>query len=334
DWKVHLAQADLQASGPVKKKITPVLYRPFDTRYTYYTGQTKGFICRPRQEIMGHMLVKGNLALNIGRAGQVTGTDSWDLSMCAKAIVDFNLFRRGGNVFSPLYIYPNQGKKIPEANHWPAGQGGRIPNLAPEFVRDVEKRLKLEFVPDGRGDLKKTFGPEDIFHYIYAVLHSPTYRKRYAEFLKLDFPSVPLTSNLGLFRKLCGLGRELTALHLMEPDISARLITSFPERGDNLVAKGYPNYLASGEPEPGTGALLKKGRVYINKTQYFDGAPPEVWEFHVGGYQVCDKWLKDRRGRNLDFDELTHYQKVITALKETIRLMAGIDAAVPAWPVK
>ncbi|HZO99007.1 MAG TPA: type ISP restriction/modification enzyme, partial [Terriglobia bacterium] len=166
-----------------------------------------------------------------------------------------------------------------------------------------------------------SFGPEDIFNYIYAVFHSPTYRTRYAEFLKSDFPRVPLTSDVTLFRSLCGLGAELVALHLLESPKLAKPIARFPVKGSNLVDKGFPKYLAPGEPEPGTGKPIKEGRVYINRGtgvppvgshgqdahattihgqdaratgQYFEGVPPEVWNFHIGGYQVCEKWLKDR----------------------------------------
>jgi hypothetical protein len=255
----------------------------------------------------------------------------------------------GGNSFQfPLYLYP-----VPEGkggqNHlaidvllWPTGRGERRPNLNPKCIADLERRLGLAFVPDGKGDLKKTFGPEDVFNYIYAVLHSPTYRTRYAEFLKNDFPRVPLTSDRELFRSLCGLGAELVALHLLESPKLSKPIARYPVTGPNIVEKGFPKYLAPGETEPGKSEPLAAGRVYISKPdaqsgakgQYFEGVPPEVWNFHIGGYQVCEKWLKDRRGRTLTYDDLEHYCKVVTALSETIRLMADIDAAIPKWPLE
>jgi hypothetical protein len=209
-----------------------------------------------------------------------------------------------------------------------------VPNLNPQFVADLEKRLGLRFVPEGLGDLEATFGPEDVFHYIYAILHSPTYRARYAEFLKIDFPRLPLTSDRDLFRRLCALGSELVALHLLESPAVSRLITRYPIPGDNRVEKGYPRYLAPGEPEPGTGTALEQGRAYVNQHQYLGGVPPEVWEFHVGGDQVCQKWLKDRAGQQLSYDDLTHYQKVIVAISETLRLMGQIDEAIPGWPIR
>ncbi|MCL5671668.1 MAG: transposase, partial [Acidobacteria bacterium] len=196
-----------------------------------------------------------------------------------------------------------------------------------------------------------TFGPEDVFNYIYAVLHSPTYRARYAEFLKSDFPRVPLTSDVSLFRSLCKFGGELVALHLLESPTLQNPIARYPVNGSNVIEKGFPKYVAPGEPEPGTGKPIEQGRAYISRSaavpaanaskdagatngQYFEGVPPEVWNFHIGGYQVCEKWLKDRRGRHLPYDDQMHYCKVVTAIKETIRLMAEIDAAIPKWPIE
>jgi predicted helicase len=174
---------------------------------------------------------------------------------------------------------------------------------------------------------------------MYAVFHSPTYRSRYAEFLKIDFPRVPLTSNVELFRELCALGEELVGLHLMEkygPDMATYLVA-----GDNKVEKvryTAPAREPSPQPSPsGRGSAGEGGRVWINKTQYFDGVPPEVWEFHIGGYQVCEKWLKDRKGRQLSFDDVKHYQHIVSALAETIHIMAAIDRTIDThggWPIQ
>jgi len=184
----------------------------------------------------------------------------------------------------------------------------------------------MTFIPDGKGDGVKTFGPEDVFDYMYAVFHSPTYRSRYAEFLKIDFPRLPLTSNAELFRELCAVGSELVGLHLLKQH--PPLNTTFPIKGDNAVEN--VRYTAPGE------GGSEQGRVWINREQYFEGVPPELWNFHVGGYQVCQKWLKDRKGRKLTYDDLTHYQYILSALHETIRLMTEIDTAIEAhggWPL-
>ncbi len=189
-------------------------------------------------------------------------------------------------------------------------------------MADVAKRLGLSFVDDGKGDLERTFGPEDVFGYIYAVFHSPTYRGRYAEFLKIDFPRVPLTSSLELFRSLAAKGEVLVSLHLMER--VGGVMTSYPVEGDNVVEK------------PTFGEVEGMGRVYINTTQYFEGVPSEVWNFYVGGYQVLHKWLKDRKGRELSFDDLRHYGFIVAALFETIGTMREVDETIDGaggWPL-
>jgi predicted helicase len=339
DSGVQQAQDDIRSSGPDRGNAVPILYRPFDLRFTYYTGQSGGFIGRPRAAVMRHMLAGKNLAVHVCRQTSIEG---WRHVLATNRVTDdcyvSNLTSERGYT-CPLYLYPpaegerSLQKDFGQVSPWPAGEGGRVPNLNPEFVANMEAGLGLKFVSDGVGDPRKTFGPEDVFHYIYAVFHSPTYRRRYAEFLKIDFPRVPLTSNLDMFSKLCGRGSELVALHLLASPAVSQSITRYPVPGDNRVEKGCPKYVPPGEAEPGTGKPLKEGRVFINKAQYFEGVPPEVWEFQVGGYQPMEKWLKDRRGRVLSYDDRQHYQKVAVALKETIRLMAEIDSLIPRWPL-
>jgi hypothetical protein len=228
------------------------------------------------------------------------------------------------------------------ASPWPEGKGTRRPNLEPGFVEEAAGRIGLSFVPDGQGHLCETFGPEDIFHYIYGVLHSPTYRTRYAEFLKTDFPRIPLTSDLDLFRTLVEKGGELAALHLLESPTLAKRITRYPVPGPNIVDPGFPRYVGQGEPSPEDGKPVEAGRVYINngdpktgvRAQHFEGVPRDVWEFWVGGYQPCQKWLKDRHGRTLSNEDIEHHEKIVVALQHTMRLMAEIDAAIPSWPME
>lgn len=225
----------------------------------------------------------------------------------------------GGNSFQfPLYVYSVEAKAGLFDLDPSSMSSGRRPNLAPEFVRDFAARLKMSFVPDGKGDRVKTFGPEDVFAYMYAVFHSPAYRSRYAEFLKIDFPRLPLTSDAILFRALCAHGARLVALHLLEERGASP--ATFPVSGTNTVEQ--VRYTAPGE------GGSEEGRVWINREQYFANVPPEVWEFHVGGYQVAGKWLKDRKGRTLTFDDLAHYRHVVAALADTIRLMSEIDATI------
>jgi hypothetical protein len=348
DWKVTLAQLDLKQSGLAQEHLTPLLYRPFDVRFTYYTGRSRGFQSMPRPAITRHMLAGDNIAMCSTRQAN----EGFRHVFASREMAEGNsvsLATRERTYVFPLFLYPaqtrgerEQKELAVEAEPSASRKCARSANLDPTFTADFGKLLGLLFVCEGKGELRKGFGPEDVFNYIYAVLHSPTYRTRYAEFLKSDFPRVPLTSDRELFRSLCGLGAELVAMHLLESTKLDKPIARYPVNGPNVVEKGFPKYLAPGEPEPDKGKPLSTGRVYISKpepqsgvkAQYFEGVPPEVWNFHIGGYQVCEKWLKDRRGRTLTYDDLEHYRKVVTALSETIRLMAEIDAAIPKWPIE
>jgi predicted helicase len=222
----------------------------------------------------------------------------------------------GSNIF-PLYLYVSTKTDLLDDST----SSQRHPNLAPAFITDFSARLQLAFVSDGCGDLDKTFGPEDVFHYAYAVFYSPGYRARYVQFLKIDFPRLPLTRDVALFRRLCGLGRELVALHLMTEIPKSE--TRYPVAGDNRVEAVRYSEPANGSP----------GRVWINATQYFDKVPPEVWNTHIGGYQVCQKWLKDRKGRPLSYTDLKHYASIVAALARTLELQSAIDTALGQWPL-
>jgi len=245
-------------------------------------------------------------------------SDSVRHFLCAAHLCDLHVL---GTAHSNAYMYPLY---LHDADASDAGPHAHVsssrPNLDPRFIAELEKRLGLRFVDDGNGDLTGTFGPEDVFDYIYAVLHSPTYRERYAEFLKIDFPRIPLTGDLGLFRRLCELGSELVAMHLMEHPLLEEAPAKLEPAGSNEVeAVRYDE---------------KAGRVYTNKHQYFAPVEPEVYAFQIGGYQVLNKWLKDRKGRKLAFEDVRHCGKVVVALRETRRPMAQSGEAIPAWPIE
>ena len=331
-WRIEWAQSDVKESGFNPELVTPVLYRPFDTRYTYYTGKTSGFIWRPRTAVMRHMLEGDNLGFIATRQTR----EVWDVLATNSIIAHKAMAAYDINSLFPLYTYPSE-QSIEQGLY---RRGERQPNLAPAFTAELERRLGLRFVADGEGDLRETFGPEDVFHYIYAVFHSPTYREWYDQFLRTDFPRVPLVDDVELFRTLVGLGRQLTKAHLLESAPSVQPAVSYPVPGDNVVEKGYPKYYEPGETPPGESAPVERGRVYISanaprsnkRGQCFEGIAPEVWEFRVGGYQPMDKWLKDRRGRVLSYDDLAHYRRIAAALQETIGLMEGVDAAIAESP--
>jgi predicted helicase len=354
DWKLSEARKGLQEDKEWEDKFTQCLYRPFDIRSIYYSHNIVEW---PRFEVMHHMMHK-NMALVAAR--QLAARKHFVLfvtqlitEISSQPFAPYNVF--------PLYLYTTPEETAGEL--FPAEEVTRDPNLSPKFIAAVKEKLGLEFVREGKGDLEATFGPEDILHYAYAIFHSPTYRQRYAEFLKIDFPRLPLTSDRELFKALAEKGEDLVSLHLMETLKLNGLITHFPVAGSDVVEKvRYVEKVTEEKQVPADASPSSvkvynrrlpltfdnevrvkieprpeprpRGRVYINKTQYFEGIEPEVWEFQVGGYQVLHKWLKDRKGRKLTFDDLFHWQKIVVALKETMRLMGEIDELIPSWPIE
>ena len=197
----------------------------------------------------------------------------------------------------------------------------RRANVSVRIIREVSTSLGLRWVDDTVGNLTEDIGPEDIFHYTYAVFHSPDYWVRYAEPFRIDFPRLPLTGNLELFRALAQLGGELVALHLLESPTLDQPMTELVGNRNPEVEK--PSW--------------SQDTVWVDKRQTagVKGVPEYVWTFHIGGYQVCHKWLKDRKGRTLSDDDIANYHKIVVALSETIRLMQEIDAVIEAhggWP--
>ncbi len=323
DWRVTLAQKDLLYSGPARENVVPILYRPFDVRYTYYTGRSRGFICMPRPEVMRHMLAGENLALMLPRRVERTGI-LWQHVYATNAISDHvAVSLKTIDYHFPLYLYSKNDRS--EKAKTGIGRfatmmlfepkesyGGRRPNLNPAFVDALTAAYG------------KAPTPEEIFHYIYAVLYAPAYRTKYAEFLKADFPRIPFTADAKLFRKLAVLGEKLVALHLLKsPELDPPLCR-FEGDGNNRVEKDRKTGLRYDSDEE---------RVYINATQHFAPVPEAVWTYQIGGYQVCEKWLKDRKERRLELDDIRTYCRIVTALGRTIELQGQIDAVYPETEV-
>jgi len=258
---------------------------------------------------MRHLIQKDNIALLSGRQGQTVGPMQWNLSFISKTLVDRNFNYRGGTIVFPLYLYPEESSLTQE----------RVPNLDMEIVNKISEGLGFVFTPE-KSDEPNTFAPIDLLDYIYAVLHSPSYREKYKEFLKIDFPRVPYPDDAELFWKLGKLGGRLRAIHLMESDELSPLITQYPVDGDNTITrKIVKKDWQITDKEAGL------GRVWINDEQYFDNIPIKAWEFYIGGYQPAQKWLKDRHGRTLIYEDILHYQKIIKALVVTDEIMQEID---------
>ncbi|MDR2780888.1 MAG: hypothetical protein LBB21_00270 [Holosporaceae bacterium] len=361
DWK---RKKFLEDAKNDKGKIIPIAYRPFDIRFTYYTGKANGFMCRPCREVMRHMMME-NISV-IANRGFVPKRAS---AFISKHVNDIRVWSSPGmsgiDYCFPLYTYSDNYES-------------RQPNFHPQIIEKFAKGLKLKFVPEKinetgtfapidvfdyiyavlhsakycekyreflkidfpkvpyptnqadfwelvafGGRLRRihlleseeldeinTFAPIDVFDYIYAVLHSAKYCEKYSEFLKIDFPKVPYPTNQIDFWKLVKLGSRLRRIHLLESEELDEIKVNYPVSGDNVVHK----------------VIYSDNKVYINDSQYFNNVPDIAWNFYIGGYQPAQKWLKDRRGRQLNYDDIEHYQKIINALYLTDKIMKEIDS--------
>ncbi len=274
-------------------------YKPFDSRFINYDTQK---VVRHRLSVMKYMLEDANVAFLLMR--KLVNTDELTTVFVTESLSDINFYGFQTYHF-PLYLYSEDGSKIP--------------NLDQKIVDKIEESV---------GKVR----PEEIFDYIYAILHSPTYRERYKEFLKIDFPTVPYPKDKKIFNKLVKIGAQLRELHLMESVKLDKLITTYPESGSDTVEK--IEYKDGPSTDSTSSQRAGSGRVYINEGQYFGKVPEIAWEFYIGGYQPAQKWLKDRKDRTLTNEEIEHYQKIIATLVETDKLMKKIDEVVPKWPMK
>ena len=319
DQKISYAKNNINNFGIEEKYFKKCRYRPFDDFYTYYTNKSKGFLAYPVYNVLQHLSNDGNFGLIVPRQC----ASDWRYCFITNTVCDLNLIGTAGsfgagNIF-PLYLYPettNQKSLLEEVV--------RTPNLKMEIVNQISEKLGIPFVAEKSpsfGWVGEVFAPIDILDYIYAVLHSPSYREKYKEFLKIDFPRVPHPKDQKTFFDLVALGSELRQIHLLESEIVEKYITQYPEDGNNEVGKihfeitdlkGFENSLAL-------------GNVHINENQYFANVPEVAWNFYIGGYQPAQKWLKDRKGRELGYEDILHYQKIIVALTQTDRLMKEID---------
>jgi type I restriction-modification system DNA methylase subunit len=327
DWQVSLAQDDIREHEITENNIVPIVYRPFDIRFTYYTGRSRGFICRPRTTVMRHMLSLDNIGLISARSNKSSNPDHFyatskiSEAKCGESTTQSCLF--------PLYVshfYKRDTNILSLSLPGFEGQKKEA-NFTYDFIADICSKTDLSYLHIGSGDLEKTFGPENLLSYIYGIFHSESYRNRYSEFLKTDFPRFPVTTNIDLFRKLCHLGNSLIKIHLLEPFFYDGLASDHMKYTGNKpshhISLGYPKY--------------KENDVFINPSESFSGVQKGVWEFTIGGYQVCHKWLKDRRGRQLSSEDIEHYQKIVRAIGKTIEIMGEIDEVIEehgGWPIQ
>lgn len=308
DWTVELAREDVRGKG----RIIQVQYRPFDYRFTYFTGNSKGFLAYPRRDVSERILA-GSIALVTMR--QIAGvSDECEVFVTRVPMTD----RSMASTLGTPYLFPLMGAKQAETLFSGVDES---PNFSKQFLAAIHARFGTNV----------QLHPRTILSYMYGVCHSPSYRGRYSGFLKIDFPRVPIAGSLTLFRKLGDLGGELVSLHLLESPRLDRFITTFAGPKSPEVGRvGWSDGVVWLDA-----AARKKGQAATPGKIGFRGVPEAVWNFRIGGYQICERWLKDRKGRILSKDEITHYQKIIVALAETIRLMTEIDEVIErhgGWP--
>lgn len=303
DQKVLYAQNNVKSFGMKTQYFKKALYRPFDFQYTYFTNKSKGFLAYPVYDIMRHLIhedAKKNLALILWPAGKDVGNMQWNLVFAADTIVDIHVFYRGAYVY-PLYVNTKKETSYGDSSSQEFGDEKDciVPNLNERIMRVIEMNL---------GERPS---PEDLFDYIYAVLYSPWYRERYKEFLKRDFPHIPYPKDTTTFEKLVVIGKKLRELHLMKDCSKWNARHRFPCIGEGSDTLEYRRW--------------ENEKIYFNDTQYFDNVPKNVWDFYIGGYQVADKWLKDRINTDISYNEIVHYQNILYSIENTIGLMKEID---------
>jgi hypothetical protein len=312
DWRVAWAQADVK--GLDEGCLTRIAYRPFDQNWTYYTGHARGFHCYPRAGVMQNYVSGSNLGLLTSKSHQ-------DISFAhafVSASISEAIFLSGTTASNamnlPLYLYPNSS--VVQSDAFTSKR--RSLNFDPKLYTAICAAAGID--PADQAGPDDDFGattgdarPSEVkvFDYIYGVLHASNYRATYAEFLKIDFPRVPYPASPEVFRHVSEKGEQLRRLHLMEPVAIGDTPYPFVGEGDDIVAPGYPKF--------------ENGRVAINPDQGFDAVPAIAWSFNIGGYQPAQKWLKDRRGRSLSWDDIGHYQKIVKILVETDRIMREIE---------
>jgi len=298
-FKLRDVRKEIMKEPDLEKYIIKMLYRPFDERWVFYHDAV---IERPRKEVMSNMIKKENLGLITVRQ---VAEGVFNHAFVSDKISDYRvtLSARGGSYIFPLYVYHKLEKSKKKCVKFSslvlfeseADYHTKKPNISNEFMEGLIRKYK------------KSPSPEEILYYIYAILYSNTYRTEFADFLKMDFPRVPFTRDYRIFKRMSALGEKLANLHLMKVEVSSS--AKFNGKGENRIEN----------------LRYENGRLYINSNQYFDGIESEVYEYHIGGYQVCDKWLKNRKKKILSLDEIQTYCNIISVIKETLKIQKEID---------
>ncbi|MBC8870405.1 MAG: N-6 DNA methylase [Planctomycetes bacterium] len=312
-WKLPVSRRRMAEDKNWRDYIRPCWYRPFDRRVIYWADWMVDW---PRSEVTQHILAGDNMAIVARR--QMLPTQPCNYFWITDGLTLDGVIRsdnRGSESVFPVHLYKEKKDGVTH----------RRANFSEPFVAETSRALGLTWTDDGTGNLRESFGPDDLAYYCYALFFSPTYRERYAEVLRTDFPRVFLPHDLQLFCTLREFGARLADCHLLRTSDVSRPdgygFTGADSAGRWSLNRGFPKY--------------REGRVFVSDRCWFDGVPEEVWDFHAGGHQVCRKWLKDRRGRMLTSADAAVYRQIVASLAETLRCMREIDEAIThhgGWP--
>ena len=312
DWAMEKKRIKIQEDDEWKDKILSYRYRPFDDRWIFYHYHA---VDRGREEVMQHFQAGENIALVTCRQ---LSTLPWQHVFVSDFLTDdcfvSNRSRERAYVF-PLFV---SAERTTTTTPGPACRDlfadyGTEDKLEPNLDAYIAERLAGHY-----GD---KISPRTILDYVYAVLHSAHYREKYSGFLKMDFPRIPFPADRDVFCQLSCLGEALVALHLLNSSDLHPAGLRFPVEGDNRVVR---------RKSQGFGYDQDSERMYINKKQYFEPIPLDLYEYQIGGYQVLHKWLKDRKDRRLSWGEIRTYCRIVTAIRKTIEIQEEIDALYPA----
>ncbi len=328
-WNIKRARIMLQKEKELSKFLKRICYRPFDFRFIFYHSSLVWGMSFPT---MQHFLKGENIGISISRS--VRGAP-WRDAFITENIIEFGFMAtRPGNSapLFPLYLFEDQSQdELFHKTNQPSNARVRRANFTDCFMASLTNLLKVELIKSEHGDCKHTIGLKDVLSFIYAVFFSPKYRRRYSQFLKMDFPRIPLTKDINLFHSLVKLGNELVNLHLLKFPINENF-------GTKYIGHKEPKVIRAGWSQDTVwldASATKNDQQVVSGTIGFRGVTEEVWNFYIGGYQVCEKWLKDRKGRTLSDDDIIHYQKIVVAISETIRIMKEIDEVIEkhgGWP--
>lgn len=342
DWTLPEKRRALQSRPATEhdEAYQLIHYRPFDTRAIFYHRDVVDSL---KRDVMQHMLDGPNVGLVTARSNKSQTQDQFLVSTMMTEVKTGEATT--GSVLFPLWLY---GDASLDAEAGSEGQlltvadvrgSSRTPNLSKAIIDLLRTRLDLRLVDADYGDLSGTVGPRDLLNYVYAIGYSRTYRVRYANFLRRDYPHIPITSDLTLFKDLCAMGQRLIDLHTFESlDLASG--PAFPAGGSGEIATAFPLWVPSGETPPDGGDAADVDRIYINRDgaqdatgQYFTGVDEEVWEYQIGGHKVLAKWFKARRGDRLSYDDVQHIRRMVVALSGTIAVQDEIEETIATWPI-